>query len=158
MSKGYLPIVDPSEEFTEEVQPLSDFAADALDRKNGADKAGRTDGANDLPLEEGKEYSGTDVSPLTAAGEGLPKTEAIRTAYEEGKQDSGQEWTPEDRKKPSKHQAVYVTCQAAGRDPWVAQTTYRGAWDIPTVNRGEGKVIAWMPLTVPAPYQGGKNG
>ena len=82
MSKGYLPIVDPSEEFTEEVQPLSDFAADALDRKNGADKAGRKDGANDLPLEEGKEYSGTDVSPLTAAGEGLPKTEAIRTAYE----------------------------------------------------------------------------
>ena len=93
-----------------------------------------------------------------AEHEGMSLLDAIRTAYEEGRQDGGQDWTTEDSEKPAKHQAVYVTCQAAGRKNWVAQTTYRGQWDIPTVNRGEGKVIAWMPLTVPAPYQGGKDG
>ena len=93
-----------------------------------------------------------------AEHEGMSLMEALTTAYEEGSQDSGLTWTPVDKVLPSKHQAVYVTCEAAGRKNWVAQTTYRGSWDIPTVNRGEAKVIAWMPITIPTPYIGGKDG
>lgn len=92
-----------------------------------------------------------------AEHEGMSLLDALRTAHNQGSKDSGVDWIPIEQDMPSKHQAVYVTCQAAGRDNWVAQTTYRGQWDIPAVNRGEVKVLAWMPLTVPAPYQGGSN-
>lgn len=86
-----------------------------------------------------------------AEHEGMSLLDAIRTAYEEGSQDSGLTWTPVDKVLPSKHQAVYVTCKA-GRKNWVAQTTYHGQWDIPIVNSGKGEVIAWMPL--PESYKG----
>ncbi len=89
-----------------------------------------------------------------AEHEGMSLMGALKTAYEEGSQDSGLDWTPVDRVLPSNHQAVYVTCKAAGRKNWVCQTTYRGSWDIPIVNKGEAKVIAWMPYTIPAPYIG----
>ena len=93
-----------------------------------------------------------------AEHEGMSLLDAIRTAYEDGKQEWGQEWTPIEKELPSQHQAVYVTCEAAGRKNWVTQTTYRGSWDIPIVNSGKGRVIAWMPFTIPAPYEGGSNG
>lgn len=91
-----------------------------------------------------------------AEHEGMSLLDAIRTAHDEGSH--CEEWTPIEKDLPSKHQAVYVTCKAAGRKNWVAQTTYRGSWDIPIVNSGKGEVIAWMPLTVPTPYKGGSNG
>lgn len=89
-----------------------------------------------------------------AEHEGMSLMDALKTAYEQGSQDGGLDWIPVNRKLPSKHQAVYVTCHVDGRKNWVAQTTYRGSWDIPIVNTGEGKVIAWMPFTVPTPYEG----
>lgn len=89
-----------------------------------------------------------------AEHEGMSLLDAIRTAYEEGSQANNDNWTPVEKDLPSNHQVVFVTCKAAGRKNWVAQTTYRGSWDIPMVNRGESEVIAWMPFTIPAPYGG----
>ena len=96
-----------------------------------------------------------DALLFIAQHEGMSLVEALETAYEQGANEEDV-WIPVDRKTPCMHQAVYVTCEAAGRKNWVCQTTYRGQWDIPIVNTGEGKVIAWTPFTVPAPYKGGR--
>ena len=89
-----------------------------------------------------------------AEHEGMSLMDALREAHDQGNKDNGLDWIPVEEYMPSKHQAVYVTCKATGRKNWVAQTTYRGSWDIPMVNKGVAKVIAWMPFTIPAPYEG----
>ena len=92
-----------------------------------------------------------------AEHEHMSLLDALTTAHDQGVIDNGDSWIPIDKEQPTMHQAVYVTCKAAGRKNWVAQTTYRGSWDIPIVNKGEAKVIAWMPFTIPAPYIGGTD-
>lgn len=95
-----------------------------------------------------------DALLFIAEHEHMSLLDALTAAHDQGVIDNGTDWIPVEQDTPTMHQAVYVTCKAPNRKNWVAQTTYRGTWDIPIVKTGDAKVIAWTPFTVPAPYRG----
>lgn len=90
--------------------------------------------------------------------------QALTVVIDHLKNSNMNEWIPVSKKLPAVGTFVYATCQCEGRENWVIDTCYvpipknynvRGYSDwgnIPILNSGKAKVIAWMEQDIPEPY------